>query len=165
MDKEEVILLFLRYPITIFSVSIDKVKYCSHYSAAKSPYNLCLTYILERFVYDYMRLEKTAILVLEARGKREDKEVLEHIKGLLDRDGASHSNSVLKQSIVGAYFNGKWGRSHNSLKTYFGLEVAGLCSYPIHKFVKTGKEDKAFECIKTKIYGFPQYYGQGLKIL
>ena len=54
--------------------------------------------------------------------------------------------------------------SHGKTSTYCGLELADLCSYPIHKFVKYNKKDKAFLAIENKIDCFPNYINKGLKI-
>lgn len=151
-------------PITIFSSSIEKVEHCRRYANPEHPYNLCLGFILERFTKYFMSLQNISILVLEARGKKEDRNVLNFIKKLLDTETKYVNNATFKQKIMGVYFNNKWSKNDDYLKTYFCLELADLVSYPIYKLIRHGIKDKAFKCLENKIYGYPNYWGKGIKV-
>ena len=148
-------------PITIFSSTINKVEHCYKYPNPHHPYSLCLNFIIERFVKFFLGHNESAIIVLEQRGKKEDKFILNHLKNLLS-NGTNFVEPKYFKKIKGVYFNGKWSKDNS--KTYFGLEIADICSYPIHKFVKHKKEDHAFTVLKTKIYNYPHYMGYGIKI-
>jgi hypothetical protein len=150
-------------PMTIFSSSINKVKHCQKYYFPVHPYNLCLNFIIERFAKYFLDSNKTAIIVLEAQGKDHDKFSLEHIKYFLNNGNNYVTVDDLKK-IKGVYFNNKWCKAANDLQSYFGLEIADLCSYPIHKFVRSNIKDSALKSFEHKIYNYPNYFGYGIKI-
>lgn len=149
-------------PTVIFSSIIDKDRHCRKYHDPIHPYNLCLDFILERFVKFYLKHNEKAIIILEARGKKEDKYILEHLKNLFD-NGTSYAHPDLFKKIKGVYFNPKWCKKSNEQKSYFGLECSDLLSYPIYKYVKYGIKDKSFSTLENKIYGYPNYISYGLK--
>jgi len=147
----------------IFSATIDMYEHARRYGDnAKHPYSLAMEFILERFArFFLLNKDKLGAVVFESRGKREDKDLLRHIRLILDVGTSFVSESVM-QRIVSVHFNPK--RTHNNLATYLGLEIADLTSYPIHKFCRCGKKDKAFMTIESKIHGYPACIGRGLKI-
>lgn len=65
--------------------------------------------------------------------------------------------------IKGVCFNPKWCHTADDKKSYWELELADLCAFPIHKYLAYGTADPAFDVLKSKICGFPNYYGKGLK--
>lgn len=152
----------LNLEIDIFSATLDKEAHCRRYIDPDNPYNLCINFILERFVKYYLNENEQAIIILEARGKKEDSKLLNHIKLLIDNGTYFVSKDYFKK-IKGVYFNSKWCKESNEKKSYFGLEIADLVSYPIHKYNTKNNKDRAFECIENKIYGFPSYIGKGVK--
>src|SRR3989344_7836451 len=65
---------------TIIAVAIDKKKHVEKYGKlANNPYTICLSYILERLIFctDSL-LVSTVSIVIEKRGRREDKQLLSH---------------------------------------------------------------------------------------
>ena len=52
----------------------------SKYSNPFNPYDLSMEFILERFVKFYLKSNDRAAIILESRGKNEDRELLKHIK-------------------------------------------------------------------------------------
>lgn len=151
-------------PCTIISSTIDKLKHVKQYNDhALHPYNLCLNFVLERFVKFYLDDNKKGIIILESRGKKEDMEILNHIKGVI-ATGTSYVHKNYFKKIKGVYFNTKWQKSSHCKKSYFGLEIADLFSYPIHKYCKLDKKDNAFKTLQNKIYKYPNYKGCGIKI-
>lgn len=152
----------LNLQIDIFSATLDKEAHCRKYMDPDNPYNLCMNFILERFVKYYLGDNEKAIIILEARGKKEDSKLLNHIKFLID-NGTQYVSKDYFKKIKGVYFNSKWCKESDEKKSYFGLEIADLVSYPIHKYNTKDNKDRAFECIEDKIYGFPNYKGKGIK--
>lgn len=61
------------------------------------------------------------------------------------------------------YFNGKWDKQSNNLKSHWILELADLYCYPIFKYGKDGTHDLAFSTLEEKLSGFPNYHGIGIK--
>lgn len=127
-----------------------------------SLYHTSFDFLLERLIYT-MPSDKKIALMLEARGKKEDKTLHSHICSVIKLNGIKNiTASELSYKIIGVYFNPKW---QGSIATPFaGLELADLCSYPIHKFVKTGNKDNLFLAIESKIDSYPNYMGKGIKL-
>ena len=145
----------------IISISINLYEYLKR-GYTHNVYNVAFDFLLERYIYDTENSKK-GIIMLEARGKDEDKELLEHISKVINHTGTKKiSKEELKSKIVGVYFNPKWNKEYSS--TYVGLEITDLFSYPIHKFVKRNKKDKAFLMFEDKIVGYPNYKNKGIKI-
>jgi hypothetical protein len=148
----------------IISSTIDKCAHCKKYNIPFHPYNLCLDFILERLVTCILNREnKKGIIILEARGKKEDKFILKHMKDTLN-NGTYYVSTEKFQNISGVYFNPKWCKQSNEQMSYFGLEIADLVSYPIHKYIRDGHKDSAFESFENKFLGYPSYEGIGLKV-
>ena len=117
--------------------------------------------MLERYIYDTGN-KKTGIIMLEARGKEEDNNLLEHISKVINKTGTKRINSKeLKNKISGVYFNPKWNEEYSS--KYVGLEIADLFSYPIHKYIKRNIKDKTFLVLENKLVGYPNYKNKGIK--
>lgn len=151
-------------PITLFSSSIDKYKhYLLHEDNPISPYSLSLVFILERFARFFLNANETGIIILESRGKKEDREILQYILNVICKGTYYVSQSYFNR-IKGVYFNPKWCVNANEQSSYFGLEIADICSYPIHKYVKYGTKDSVFEIVEEKLYNYPFHNGYGLKI-
>ena len=101
--------------------------------------------------------------MLEARGKEEDSDLLEHISKVILKSGTKSIKSTeLSNKIKGVYFNPKWNEEYSA--TYTGLEITDLYSYPIHKFIKRNKKDQAFLTYENKIVGYPNYINKGIKV-
>ncbi len=148
-------------PMKLYASHIDKVRHVNQYIYPASPYDLCMTFVLERIMRDIPD-DATCIIIAEARGQREDKELLDQIKSLLDRGNQFHSPETFKK-IKGVYFNPKWCQMANDQMSYWELELADLCAYPIQKYFVYGTRDKAFETLLPKISCYPNMYGKGLK--
>lgn len=146
----------------LFAADINKQLHIERYAYPDPPYSLCMDFVLERFVCNINHNE-TGIIILESRGKVEDKELLEHIIFLIDHGSRYVSNRQF-QKIKGVYFNSKWSKESANQKSYWGLELADLCAYPIYKYLVYGHADRAFDAIKPKIHHFPHIDGYGLKM-
>lgn len=149
-------------PFIVFSSTIDLEAHCNKYISPAHPYNLCLNFILERLVKYFLNDKKAAIMI-ESRDKRKDKELLDFIKRKIEC-GTSYVDKSYFKKIKGVYFNPKWCKSSMEQKSFYGLEIADLVSYPIYKYCRDHKKDKAYQSIENKIYGFPYYSGKGVKI-
>lgn len=146
----------------IYSTTIDKEELCNRYETPFHPYQLAAEFLLERYSSFLNRVNKNGIIMLEARGNKEDKFVLKHLIEILDKGNFFRSRNSFSR-VKGIYFNPKWTNKYN---TYPILELADLISYPIHKYVRSGCEvkDKSFISIEKKISNFPFYFGKGIKI-
>lgn len=145
----------------IISISINLYEYLKR-GYTHNVYNVAFDFLLERYIYATSG-NKKVIIMLEARGKEEDSELLEHISKVIRKTGTkSIKSSELKNKIKGVYFNPKWNEEYSS--TYTGLEITDLYSYPIHKFIKRNKKDQAFLTYENKIVGYPNYNNKGIKV-
>lgn len=144
----------------IISISIDLYEYLQR-GYTHNVYNVAFDFLLEKYIF-VTKNNRKGIIILEARGKSEDKELLKHIVKVINKTGTKKiTNSELRQKINGVYFNHKWNDNYGL--TYVGLEIADLFSYPIHKYIKINKKDKAFLCFEDKIFGYPNYINNGIK--
>lgn len=144
----------------IISVTIDLVEYIKQ-GYLHNVYETAFDFLLERYIYATDN-NKKGIIMLEARGKNEDRDLLKHILNVMDTGKKNIPSSELKQKIVGIYFNPKWNEEYSH--TFTGLEIADLFSYPIHQKIKYKKSNPAFEVLKYKIDKFPNYHNKGLKV-
>ena len=145
----------------IISISINLYEYLKR-GYTHNVYNVAFDFLLERYIYATEN-NKKGVIMLEARGKEEDKELLEHISKVINKTGTKKiSSKELQSKIDGVYFNPKWNEEYSS--TYVGLEITDLFSYPIHKYVKRNSKDKAFLTFEDKINGYPNYKNKGIKI-
>ena len=145
----------------IISISINLYEYLKR-GYTHNVYNVAFDFLLERYIFA-TKAHKKGIIMLEARGKEEDSELLEHISKVILKTGTKSIKSTeLRDKIRGVYFNPKWNEEYSA--TYTGLEIADLYSYPIHKFIKRNKKDQAFLTYENKIEGYPNYINKGIKI-
>ena len=148
---------------TIISISINLEDYLlkSHYTEM-NVYKIAFNFIIERFIY-YIGNRNKGSIIFEARGKKEDGALLEHIDKIINHSGTEFIKSKeLKSKVLGVYFNGKKDKNDHP---YTGLEIADLSSYPIHRYIKFNTIGRDFETIKHKINGYPNdYKGKGIKI-
>ena len=153
--------LMVNLPMTLYASHIDKERHVNHYKYPVSPYDLCMVFVLERIMYD-LGVNDSCIIVLESRGSKEDRELLAFIKHLLNH-GSHYNAASLFSKIKGVYFNPKWCKMENEKMSYWELELADLCTYPIQKYFVYGTKDKAFEALLPKIGSYPNIDGKGLK--
>lgn len=145
----------------IISVSIDLEEYIKQGNKEKV-YEKAFDLLLERYIYA-TKNNKKGIIMLESRGKKEDKILLTHIYDIIHNKGQRNiKTKELEKKIKGVYFNPKWYGGYSA--TFAGLEIADLFSYPIHQYVKYKKENISFEVIKDKIAYYPDFINKGIKI-
>lgn len=144
----------------IISITIDLYEYIKQ-GYLNNVYETAFDFLLERYIYATDN-NKKGIIMLEARGKEEDKQLLNHIINVLNLGKKNISSKELNDKIVGVYYNPKWNDTY--LHTFTGLEIADLFSYPIHQFIKYQKTNSAFEIVKFKIDRYPNFINKGIKI-
>lgn len=145
---------------TIISITIDLLGYLKQ-GYLYNVYETAFDFLMERYIYA-TKNGKKGIIMLEARGKNEDKDLLAHIIKVLNTGRKNISSEELHEKIVGVYFNPKWDEEYSH--TFAGLEIVDLFSYPIHQFVKYEKSNPAFEILKTKLDRYPNFMNKGIKV-
>lgn len=129
---------------------------------SSDPYDLSLTFILERTVFltDTFHCNKVEV-VAEARGRKEDSNLHNQHQIILSNGTSFVSNERFKKRITDITFVNK---SENNL----GTQLCDLVAYPLAtKIIYPDRENLAFRVIEPKIYKqFPDgdYLGYGLKI-
>lgn len=151
-----------KIPMTLFASHINKVEHVRQHSNPESPYCLCLDFILERIVLSNTT-KQTCVIALESRGKKEDRFLLEHLRGVL-QNGTNGLSSQCFSCITGVYFNPKWSVDDSKKTTPWQLELADLCAYPIYRHCVSDSttKNRAFEAVENKLYHYPDYKGYGL---
>ena len=145
---------------TILDAFINKFTHLRKYSYPEEPYSLSLRFILERLSTSVLKDSDTAILILESRGKNEDRELLANIVKILET-GTKYATKGQLNKIKGVYFNPKRSKINDD-SPFIGLELADLCAYPIYKYCKYNTKDNNFITLQNKLAGFP-YNLYGIK--
>lgn len=147
----------------IIAAGIDKEEYIKKYGkGAKDPYNLSLSFLIERLIFCLNSLDKEGVVEIKAepRGKKEDQMLLSHFNSILDLGTFYISSSRLKEKIINFKF-------HSKRKNIVGLQIADLCAYPLARHLLNPKEPYIpFKIIEEKIYCNKkgEYDGWGLKL-
>ncbi|RJG26724.1 DUF3800 domain-containing protein [Paenibacillus thiaminolyticus] len=151
----------------IISCHIDKLAHYKRYINPIHPYHIAVQFILERYCKGLNDGDMTGVVMLESRGKKEDKFVLDYITHIID-NGTNQNPASHFRNIRGVYFNPKWWKNDDDKSSFIILEYADLVSYPIHKEHRHSTNeravDPAFSIVERKFYNFPNYLGWGLKV-
>ena len=149
-----------RANFTIFSSGIDKdfliARYCKPYPV----YWFSLIFLIERYAIYLEEQGKTGIIVLEARGKREDTYLLQTIVPKIESGTNFVSDSTCSR-IKGVYFNNK--RTVDKKQSYPYLELADMIGYELHNKICKNIESDLYRKVESKIYNYPNIEGYGLK--
>lgn len=137
-------------PFTIIASAIQKDTYIRQFGKLSNDvYELALSFIIERavFFFDDIKLtNKKLNILIEKRGKKEDKKLEEHFQRLLSRGTGYVSADRLTAYSLNIDFKHK-------KENINGLQLADLAAYPIARHVIEPKRaNPAFELIESKIY-------------
>ena len=137
----------------VFSVTVDKLAMQRRYCHPYDPYAYALELLLERVHHCVARFypesSDSVAIIIESSGKKEDAIHLKCIAEIAD-NGTTYQGKRCFSWISGAFFCPKRNACG---KSYYGLEIADFCAYPIKMyFVKNQESSEEFEIIKPKIY-------------
>ncbi len=136
---------------TVISSAIRKDLYINKYGrlSDNDVYELALSFIIERSVFfldDIKENTKQLEIVIEKRGKKEDKKLDEHFQRLMSRGTGYVNANRLKQYGLDINFQSKKDNIN-------GLQIADLIAYPTARFVLEPKRaNPSFEIFENKIY-------------
>lgn len=135
---------------TIFASAIRKDDYIKTYGKLSNDiYELSLSFIIERTVFYLDSLpdsHKEFHIIIEKRGKKEDKKLDEHFQRLLARGTGYVSANRLKALKLKIVFSDK-------KENINGLQLADLLAYPIARYViDKNRANPAFDLLVTKFY-------------
>ena len=133
----------------IICCAILKEPYIRQYGKLNDVYGLSLSYIMERVVFYLDSVGKDNIelrTVIERRGKKEDKSLLNYYNQLLDRGTYWVNGERMRRYFK--RFDMRW-KSENIV----GLQVADLVAYPITRHVlNPNGVNLAYDVLKKNIY-------------
>jgi hypothetical protein len=146
---------------TVFTSAIRKDKYIKTYGKLSNDvYELALSFIIERCVFFLDGItdnDKELEIIIEKRGKKEDKKLDEHFQRLMARGTGYVSAERLNVLNIQIQFLDK-------KENINGLQMADLLAYPIARYViDKDRANPAFDLLEPKFYkrGSRRY---GLKI-
>lgn len=134
----------------ILASAIDKAKYIKNYGKLSDDvYELSLSFIIERAIFCLDEKNDPNIqleIVIEKRGKKEDKKLDEHFQKLLSRGTNYVTPERLKAIGIKIVFKDK-------KENINGLQLADLVAYPLARYVIEPKRaNPAFDILAPKIY-------------
>ncbi|WP_417368662.1 DUF3800 domain-containing protein [Gelidibacter japonicus] len=134
----------------IISSAINKIKYIKNYGRLSNDvYELALSFIIERAIFsldEISNVDKQLEIVIEKRGKKEDKKLDEHFQRLLSRGTNYVSAQRLKDVNTKIVFRDK-------KENINGLQLADLVAYPIARYViDPQRANPAYDILRKKIY-------------
>lgn len=135
---------------TLVASAIQKENYISQFGRLSNDvYELALSFIIERavFLLDDMKDDNKELqIIIEKRGKKEDKQLDEHFQRLLSRGTGYVSALRLSNYSLSITFKDK-------KENINGLQLADLAAYPMARFViEPDRANPAFDLISSKIY-------------
>ena len=112
-------------------------------------YEISLSFIVERTIFYLDSLNREDIeleILIEKRGKKEDRQLAEHFQKLLARGTGFVNAERLKSYGIEIGFKSK-------RENINGIQLADLIAYPVARYVlDTSRANPAFDLIKPKIY-------------
>ena len=134
----------------IISSAIDKTKYIKNYGKLSNDvYEMALSFIIERAIFCLDEKEGQKIrleIIIEKRGKKEDKKLGEHFQRLLARGTGYVSAERIQEFETQISFRDKKDNIN-------GLQLTDLLAYPIARYVIDPKRaNPAFDILEKKIY-------------
>lgn len=139
---EELTAVIASFPFELFVVGIDKQKLCRQYRDAKNPYDLAMTFAMERIVPCMQeRKQATLPIIAEARGKKEDDSLKATFFDLLSCGTNYISSSQFQQVHYPLLF-------HDKRKNIAGIQLADLCAYPSARHIlNPDQPNRAYEIV------------------
>lgn len=155
MDKkkwfyENLNIAVLHHNYTVIASAIRKDEYIKKFGRLSNDvYELALSFIIERSIFCLDEIRHNTIeleIIIEKRGKKEDKQLEEHFQRLLSRGTGYVEPERLKNYRVSISFKGK-------RENINGLQLADLIAYPIARYViEPQRANPAFDVFSEKIY-------------
>jgi hypothetical protein len=139
-----------RNKFLIISSAVDKKKVIRKYGRLVSDiYELSLSFIIERSIFALDTKNRSDLMlkiILESRGKVEDKNLTEHFQKLLSVGTNYVNSSRLKSYKLEIEFKKK-------KENCIGLQLADLLAYPIARFILNPERvNPAYEILSQKFY-------------
>ncbi len=134
-------------PYELFVVGIRKDRLCRQYVQAANPYELALTFAMERLVH-FMehRSQPTLSLIAEARGRNEDNALKAVFYDITTRGTNYIDGNRFQKFAFPLEF-------HDKRKNIVGIQLADLCAHPSARHIlKPDQPNQAYDIVKEHIY-------------
>jgi len=135
-------------PYTIIADGINKAEYIKQYGRLSRVYGLSLSFILERMVFylDEIPTEKQVYVIVEERGKTENKELRHYFNQVL----INGTGFVVPQRLRGLNIKLEFRPKSKNIN---GLQLADLVAYPIARhIINRERPNPAFDLLQHKFY-------------
>jgi hypothetical protein len=134
-------------PYDLFIVGIHKERLCNRYVNAANPYDLALTFIMERVLHCLeQRQQRVLPLIAEARGENEDDQFKATFYDLTTRGTGYVSSNRIQQCRFPLEFQDK-------RKNIAGIQLADLCAHPSARHIlKPEQPNQAYDIVNKHIY-------------
>jgi hypothetical protein len=135
---------------TVIASAIHKDNYIKKYGRISDDvYELALSFIVERAIFfldEIKTSDKQLEIIIEKRGKSEDKKLEEHFQRLVSRGTGYVKAERLRTYGLQITFKSKKDNIN-------GLQLSDLIAYPVARYViEPERANPSFEIIKNKIY-------------
>jgi len=135
---------------SVIASAIQKDVYIKKYGRLSNDvYELALSFIIERSIFyldDIIDENKQLEIIIEKRGKKEDKRLEEHFQRLLARGTYYVKPHRFNNYRIMISFNAKKDNIN-------GLQLADLIAYPIARYVmEPDRSNPSFDIFENKIY-------------
>lgn len=139
--------IFSQSDYKLIGAGINKEDFIKKYGkAAKDPYNISLSFIVERLIFCLDNNQNSVEIIIEKRGKKEDQQLQNHYNSISDRGTYYVKPERLKAKITSFKFCHK-------KENIIGLQAADLCAYPLARHILNSEEPYIpFKLIEKKIY-------------
>ena len=162
---DELTMLMKNIKYKIIASSISKSDFLKQNTDASELYHEAMEFIVDKFVRFLHTKNCTGLIMMEARGKKEDAKLHQYFLNIYNNGLDNLSSTVLKKTLTGGfYFNGKWNKNKDNLETFCGLELADLVAHPIGHYRKTDEKSRPFNAFESKFLGYKKYLGIGLRV-
>ncbi len=134
-------------PYQLFVVGIRKDLLRDKYYHADNPYELALTFVMERVIYWMEQNNQSSLpIIAESRGSKEDNALKAAFLDLTSRGTSFVSGERFHQRLFQLLF-------HDKLKNIVGIQLADLCAHPSARHIlRPNQSHRAFEVIKGHVY-------------
>jgi hypothetical protein len=139
--------LMATLPYELFIVGIRKDRLRDRYVRAANPYELALTFVMERVLHCLeQRQQRTLPLVAEARGQNEDSQLKATFYDLTTQGTGYVDSSRFQRCRFALQFQDK-------RKNIVGIQLADLCAHPAGRHIlKPEQPNQAFDVIRGHVY-------------
>lgn len=118
-------------------------------AAGQDPYDIALSFVIERMVFllEGLRLvDKEVLIILEKRGKKEDRKLAEHFETIRSKGTFYISKARIEHCNIELEFRDK-------KENIPGLQLADLIAYPIaRRVIDANANNASFAVFEDKIY-------------